>query len=280
MVVNHEQAGQAVAGLARRLWRLRRQRSVEAQADHALGDGRHRHASFLLRRPLSLRLADARRLCRQRHGHLRPEESRRSRSWSGTGTCRGSGPPAARRRPGRRRITAAIIRCGSATGSTPATGRAASSSSTSRTCAKPKFVSGLDWSPPFPCPTHRAIPVPFEIGGRKILLVADEDVMHQFEGPPAFLWVVDITQEDRPVPFASFQVEELDGTPAPKHSAATSRSRRSPAPKFPPPGSCTACASSTSAARARRRRSRASCRTRRRASIIRSRTTCSWTTAG
>jgi len=84
--------------------------------------------------------------------------------------------------------------------------------------SKPKFVSGLDWSPPFPCPTHSAIPVPFEIGGRKILLVADEDVMHQFEGPPAFLWVVDITQEDRPVPFASFQVEELDGTPAPKHS--------------------------------------------------------------
>lgn len=83
---------------------------------------------------------------------------------------------------------------------------------------KPKFVSGLDWSPPFPCPTHSAVPVPFEIGGRKILLVADEDVMHQFEGPPAFLWVVDITQEDRPVPFASFQVEELDGTPQPKHS--------------------------------------------------------------
>jgi hypothetical protein len=84
--------------------------------------------------------------------------------------------------------------------------------------SKPTFVSGLDWSPPFPCPTHSAIPVPFEIGGRKILLVADEDVMHQFEGPPAFLWVVDITQEDRPVPFASFQVEELDGTPQPKHS--------------------------------------------------------------
>ena len=137
--------------------------------------------------------------------------------------------------------------------------------------AKPKFVSGLDWSPPFPCPTHSAIPVPFEIGGRKILLVADEDVMHQFEGPPAFLWVVDITQEDRPVPFASFQVDELDGTPAPKHVGLPPADREHHRhAKSPPPGSCTACASSTSAARARRRRSRASCRTRRRASTIRS----------
>jgi hypothetical protein len=27
--------------------------------------------------------------------------------------------------------------------------------------SKPKFVSGLDWSPPFPWPTHTALPVPF-----------------------------------------------------------------------------------------------------------------------
>jgi hypothetical protein len=53
--------------------------------------------------------------------------------------------------------------------------------------AKPKLVSGLDWSPPFPCPTHSAVPVPFEINGRKILVVADEDVFHLFPGPPAFL---------------------------------------------------------------------------------------------
>ena len=81
--------------------------------------------------------------------------------------------------------------------------------------SKPKFISGLDWSPPFPCPTHSAVPIPFEINGRKILMVADEDVMHLFPGPPAFLWFVDITIEERPVPFASFQIDALDGTPQP-----------------------------------------------------------------
>jgi len=82
--------------------------------------------------------------------------------------------------------------------------------------SNPKQISGLDWSPPFPCPTHSAVPVPFEINGRKILVVADEDVFHLFPGPPAFIWIVDITVEERPVPFATFQIDALDGTPQPK----------------------------------------------------------------
>jgi hypothetical protein len=82
--------------------------------------------------------------------------------------------------------------------------------------SKPKYISGLDWSPPFPCPTHSAVPVPFEINGRKLLVVADEDVFHLFPGPPAFIWIVDITYEERPVPFATFQIDALDGTPQPK----------------------------------------------------------------
>ncbi len=81
--------------------------------------------------------------------------------------------------------------------------------------SKPKLVSGLDWSPPFNCPTHSAVPVPFEIEGRKILVVADEDVAKIGEGPPAFLWLVDATVEERPVPFASFQLEHLGGSPQP-----------------------------------------------------------------
>jgi hypothetical protein len=46
------------------------------------------------------------------------------------------------------------------------------------------------------------------------MLVADEDVV-RLPGPtsPAFLWLVDITDETRPIPFASFQVEEEDGSP-------------------------------------------------------------------
>ena len=79
---------------------------------------------------------------------------------------------------------------------------------------KPKFVSGYDWSPPFPWPTHTALPVPFLLRGRRVMFVADEDVV-RLPGPtaPAFLWLVDITDETRPVPFASFQVDEEDGMP-------------------------------------------------------------------
>ena len=58
---------------------------------------------------------------------------RQSRRKSAAGGCRGNGPPAAKSRPGKAPRTAAIIRCASATGSTPATGTAASSFSTSTT---------------------------------------------------------------------------------------------------------------------------------------------------
>lgn len=78
--------------------------------------------------------------------------------------------------------------------------------------AKPKFISGLDWSPPFPWPTHTALRVPFQIDGRDLLLVADEDVV-RLEGcppyPSAFLWVVDVTDEKHPMQFASFQLDHI-----------------------------------------------------------------------
>ena len=79
---------------------------------------------------------------------------------------------------------------------------------------KPKFVSGLDWSPPFPWPTHTALPVPFPLRGRRVMLVADEDVV-RLPGPhvAGLPVAVDITDETRPIPFASFQVAEEDGSP-------------------------------------------------------------------
>lgn len=74
--------------------------------------------------------------------------------------------------------------------------------------SKPKLVSRLDTSPPFPCPCHSCLPIPFEVMGRKIMLVADEDVFKlDNDTPPGFLWVVDITDEAHPMPFASFQAE-------------------------------------------------------------------------
>ena len=78
---------------------------------------------------------------------------------------------------------------------------------------KPRFISGLDWSPPFACPTHSTVPVPFPLKGRRVMLVADEDVQRPETAPPAFLWLVDITDEKHPAPFASYQVPGIDGSP-------------------------------------------------------------------
>jgi hypothetical protein len=50
------------------------------------------------------------------------------------------------------------------------------------------------------------------------MLVADEDVVRLGPASPAFLWIVDITDETRPIPFASFQVAEEDGTQKPDYT--------------------------------------------------------------
>src|SRR5215469_400124 len=85
---------------------------------------------------------------------------------------------------------------------------------------KPRLVSSFDWSPPFACPTHTTLPLPFRLHGRSVMLVADEDVARVAPGPPACLWLVDITDERHPMPFASFQVDGLDdGTPQPEFTA-------------------------------------------------------------
>jgi hypothetical protein len=80
---------------------------------------------------------------------------------------------------------------------------------------KPKLVSGLDWSPPYACPTHTALPLPFEIHGRRYMVCADEDVVRSESDPAAFMWMVDITDERHPVPVGSWQVEGVEGRPQP-----------------------------------------------------------------
>jgi hypothetical protein len=73
--------------------------------------------------------------------------------------------------------------------------------------AHPKFVSGLDWSPPYPCPTHTALPIPQSIMGRRVLVVTDEEVADRLApSPNAFLWTVDVTDERHPVPISTFRV--------------------------------------------------------------------------
>jgi hypothetical protein len=60
--------------------------------------------------------------------------------------------------------------------------------------------------------------VPFEVHGRRIMLVADEDVVRLGPGSPSFLWIVEITDETRPIPFASFQVTAEDGSLKPDYT--------------------------------------------------------------
>lgn len=85
--------------------------------------------------------------------------------------------------------------------------------------SRPKQIAGFDWSPPFGWPTHSLVPVDFPIAGHRWMLVADEHVqpLDPALSPelPASLWMVDITDETRPVPVGTFQLPELVGTSSP-----------------------------------------------------------------
>ena len=73
--------------------------------------------------------------------------------------------------------------------------------------SKPKTVSTLDWSPPYPCPTHTTLPMLNKIMERDWMIVTDEEVGEKLnETHNAFLWVVDITKEELPLPVATFIV--------------------------------------------------------------------------
>jgi hypothetical protein len=82
--------------------------------------------------------------------------------------------------------------------------------------SKPKTVSMLDWSPPYPCPTHTTLPMLNKIMERDWLIVTDEEVGEKLdETHNAFLWVVDITKEELPLPISTFIVP-FDGKSTPQ----------------------------------------------------------------
>lgn len=85
--------------------------------------------------------------------------------------------------------------------------------------SKPKRVSGMDWSPPFPWPSHTCLRIPFKIKGRDFMVVTDEDVFRQedyFPYPASFMWLVDITDEKNPMPISTYQIEEMPDGPQPR----------------------------------------------------------------
>jgi hypothetical protein len=83
--------------------------------------------------------------------------------------------------------------------------------------AKPRLVSGLNTSPAHPHPTHTCLTLPMPLRGRRIMVVADEDVAKLRPSPPSFAWIYDITDERQPLPIATFDVEGIDkdGSPQP-----------------------------------------------------------------
>jgi hypothetical protein len=62
------------------------------------------------------------------------------------------------------------------------------------------------------------LPVPFVLDGRQVILVADEDTAKSRPSPPSFMWIFEVSDERRPMPFATFQVDEVDGSPQPPHT--------------------------------------------------------------
>ena len=81
---------------------------------------------------------------------------------------------------------------------------------------KPRAIAHMNSSPSFPHPTHTCLPVPQDLKGRRIMVVADEDVAKLRPSPPAFTWIYDITDETNPLPIATFQVPGLDPDGAPQ----------------------------------------------------------------
>lgn len=81
---------------------------------------------------------------------------------------------------------------------------------------KPKLVAAGNTSPSFPHPTHTCLPIPQALKGRRVMVVADEDVAKLWPCAPAFTWIYDITSERSPVPISTFQVDGVDPDGAPQ----------------------------------------------------------------
>jgi hypothetical protein len=94
--------------------------------------------------------------------------------------------------------------------------------------SKPKQIAHLNSSPTFPHPTHTCLPIPQSLKGRRIMVVADEDVSKLRPSAPAFTWIYDITDETQPMPISTFQVPglDVDGSPQPTMTGCHQPSER------------------------------------------------------
>jgi hypothetical protein len=65
--------------------------------------------------------------------------------------------------------------------------------------AKPRLVSHVNWSPPFPGGTHTALPLP----GRSLAVVADEANAEKCAKGTFYTWMVDMRRPEKPVTIAT-----------------------------------------------------------------------------
>jgi hypothetical protein len=83
---------------------------------------------------------------------------------------------------------------------------------------KPRTLGAYNYHPPFPEPSHTFMPVPQQIGGRRIAVAIDEEdhahsaaEMERRRGRPhGCLWVLDVTNLKEIKPLSIFEVSELD----------------------------------------------------------------------
>jgi hypothetical protein len=84
--------------------------------------------------------------------------------------------------------------------------------------AKPKTVASYNYHPPFPEPTHTAMPLPMKIGGKRIALTIDEEDQAQSANEEearrgrlhAGMMVFDVSDLSNVRPVSLFEVSEFD----------------------------------------------------------------------
>ena len=75
----------------------------------------------------------------------------------------------------------------------------------------PKTIGTDDYHPPFREVSHTFMPVPFEVGGRRVALAIDEEGRHPATGQMhAFMWVIDVGDIANMAPIATYSMDEGD----------------------------------------------------------------------
>ncbi len=94
--------------------------------------------------------------------------------------------------------------------------------------AQPRMVAHVNTSGGFPHPTHTCLPIGQTLMGRRVMVVADEDVAKLRPAAPSFAWIYDITADAQPTPIGTFRVAGLDreGAPQPEMTGCHQPSER------------------------------------------------------